>query len=266
MINMQFYTQTSGLAESQDKSNSMEYWLDIILRIAKFLLLTSETWSTKDLTYYKNAQTKIADSLGFIISFLYRQILISNKKEITKMITTCLEEIMTNLLVTAGYSGIKYTPQQLKQTSHKTASRELLNDEILRVTQKQKDQLRSSNYQDVSKIIFNSQQWHGVMMDSTKIEEIIECHISSEILDNIDTKKRNHAKNTNQIESTSETSIEKKASKIHREIQDIVINVNEQLFDIKNQSLINNEMARRNNKNSWHKICKELVLYKGVWR
>ena len=56
MINMQFYTQTSDLAESQDKSISMEYWLDIILRIAKFLLLTSETWSTKDLNYYKNAQ------------------------------------------------------------------------------------------------------------------------------------------------------------------------------------------------------------------
>ena len=173
---------------------------------------------------------------------------------------------MANLLVTAGYSGIKYKSQQLKQTSHKTASRKLLNDEILHVTKNQRDQLCSSNYQNISKVIFNSEQWHGVMMDSPKIEEIIECHISSEILENIDTKKRNHAKNTNQIESTYETSIEKKANKIHREIQDVVINVNEQLYDIKNQSLINNEMARRNNKNAWHKICKELVLYKGVWR
>lgn len=130
--------------------------------------------------------------------FLYRQILVSTKKEITKSLTNCLEEIITNLLVTAEYSGIKYTPQQLKQTNHKTASREILysilviDEDNPLITHSQKESLRARNYTEVATTLFNLDGWREVIMNSLKVEEIIDSHISSDILEQIDNRKKNH--------------------------------------------------------------------------
>ena len=135
-----------------ENSKILSVWLNILLRMAKYLLLTSETWTTKDSSFYKTTQNSIAESLAFIIVFLYREILCSNKKENAKALTLCLEEIMIHFLVTVNYSDIKYTPQQLKQTNHKTASKELLNNILVveedspLITQEILEKLKISDY------------------------------------------------------------------------------------------------------------------------
>jgi hypothetical protein len=62
------------VSQTTDKEE-LEKWLDILLRISKFLLLASETWTTKDSTYYTKVQNRWAESIAFIIVFLYREIL-----------------------------------------------------------------------------------------------------------------------------------------------------------------------------------------------
>ena len=53
----------------------MDVWLVILLRMAKYLLLISETWTTKDSSFSRAAQSSIAESLAFIIIFLYREMI-----------------------------------------------------------------------------------------------------------------------------------------------------------------------------------------------
>lgn len=90
---------------------------------------------------------------------------------------------MVHFLVTVEYSGIKYTPQQLKQTNHKTASRELLYNILVidentpLITQKQQEELKISDYKNVSKTLFQNNTWRMVMMDSQNLDDVIESHI-----------------------------------------------------------------------------------------
>ena len=254
----------------QDKQ-ALEYWLDIALRIVKYLLLTSETWISKDINYYKNAQKKIADSIAFIIWFLFRETISNPKKEAVKMITSCLEEIMISFLVTFEYSGIKYTPQQLKQTNHKTASRELfysilaIDDESL-ITSKHIELMKSTDYKNIQKILLQTESWHVLMLNSPILEEIIENHISGDILDTIDKKRKIYAMNTLEIELAADRSKDDKTSKLHSEIIDVVSSISEQSFEVKNRALINNENLKRGYRYEWRKMTKEMVLWKGVWR
>ena len=250
---------------------SLEYWLDIILRMVKYLLLTSETWISKDINYYKNAQKKIADSIAFIIWFLYKETIINPKKEIVKLISSWLEEIMINFLVTFEYSGIKYTPQQLKQTNHKTASRELFYsilsiDGDSLITLKHIELLKSSEYKNIQKVLLQSENWRVLMQNSPILEEIIENHISGDILDTIDKKRKIYAMNTLEIEMAADRSKDDKTSKLHSEIIEVVTTISEKSFEIKNKSLINNEHLKRGYRHEWRKISKEMTLWKGVWR
>lgn len=232
----------------------------------------SETWTSKDTSFYKSVQKKIATSLGFIIVFLYREILCTSKKEFARAFTLCLEEIMANFLVTVEYSGIKYTPQQLKQMNHKTASRELFNNILIidedtpLISQKQQESLKISDYQNVSKTLFNTDSWRDVMMNSQQLEEIIEAHICSDILETIDKKKRIYAKNMLEIELAAERSKDDKATKIHSEILEVAMTISEQSTEVKNKLLVKNEELRRFYKHEWKNIAQDLVLWKGVWR
>lgn len=250
---------------------SLEYWLDIILRIVKYLLLTSETWIGKDINYYKNVQKKIADSIAFIICFLYRETISNPKKELVKLIILHLEEIMINFLVTYEYSGIKYTPQQLKQTNHKTASRELfcsilsIDGESL-ISADQIKLLKASEYKNIQKIVLQTERWQVLMLNSAILEEIIENHISGDILDTIDKKRKIYAMNTLEIEMAADRSKDDKTSKLHSEIIDVVSTISEKSFEIKNRALINNETLTRGCRHEWRKISKEMTLWKGVWR
>lgn len=190
--------------------------------------------------------------------------------------TICLEEIMTNFLVTVEYSGIKYTPQQLKQTNHKTASRKLFHNILIidektpLISQKQQETLKMSDYKNVAKTLFQSDTWRGVMLNSQVLDDIIDNYISVNSSQgtsgNIENKKRIYAKNTLEMELAAERSKDDKATKIHTDILEVAMNISEQSFEVKNKSLIRNEELRRIYKNQWREIAKELVLWKGVWR
>ena len=98
------------------------------------------------------------------------------------------------------------------------------------------------------------------------MEEIVENHISFDLLGVIEKRKRIYAKNTQQIEISAERAKNDKAIKIHTEIMDVAMNISEQSFEVKNKSLIQNEQLKRSYKYEWKNIGKELVLWKGVWR
>lgn len=174
--------------------------------------------------------------------------------------------------MTVEYSGIKYTPQQLKQTNHKTASRELfyhiliIEEDMPLITQKQQEALKLSDYQNVSKTLFQEDGWRDVMMNSHHLDEIIEGHISSDILETIDKKKRIYAKNTLEMELVAERSKDDKATKIHSEILEVAMTISEQSFEVKNKALVKNEELRRLYKQAWNDISTNLVFWKGVWR
>lgn len=244
-------------------------WLNILLRMSKYLLLTSETWTTKDSSFYKSTQNSIAESLTFIIVFLNREIICSNIKENSKALTHCLEEIMIHFLITVNYSDIKYTPQQLKQTNHKTASKELMNtifivdEESPLITQKIIEKLKISDYKNISKVLFQTDRWRNLINDSQRLEEIVESHISFDLLEVIEKRKRIYAKNTQQIEISAERAKNDKATKIHTEIMDVAMTVSEQSFEVKNKSLIKNEQLKRSYKHEWRNISNDLVLWKG---
>lgn len=252
---------TLKISHVQNKAN-LSTWLNILLRICKFLLLASETqsYNFKDQQIISSNtkisfQKYIAKSLIFIIAFLYREILKTYKKELWKLLTSWLEEIIISWLVTAEYSSIKYTPQQLKQSSHKTASREVLI--ILRfcqpklvsskkiglfdqtekvgawpgseegeplISQSQIDQLKLENYENVGKVIFSNDKWRDTMLNSDIIEEIIQEFVSFGSVEGgkSEYEASNHAKNTLQMEKAAEATIEKKSKKIHSDIMDVI--------------------------------------------
>ena len=179
---------------------------------------------------------------------------------------------MIHFLVTVNYSDIKYTPQQLKQTNHKTASKELLNNILVidegvpLITKKDQEKLKMSDYKNVSKVLLQSDTWRTVIMNSQKLEEIVENHISFDLLDTIEKKKIIYAKNTQQMESSAERAKDDKASKIHTEIIDVTMSISEQSSEVKSKSLIKNEQLKRSYRHEWKNISQELVLWKGVWR
>jgi hypothetical protein len=108
------------------------------------------------------------------------------------MMINCLEEVIITFLVTVEYCEIKYTPQQLSQMSHLSASREVLNtilridEDTLLISQSQQQELKLSNYENVSKLLLQSESWKEVMINSPILNEIIKNHISDEILEMID--------------------------------------------------------------------------------
>ena len=247
-------------------------WLNILLRLAKYLLLTSETWTTKDSSFYKNTQNAIAESLAFIIIFLYRELICCSKKENKKVLNDCLDDIMVHFLVTVNYSDIKYTPQQLKQTKHRTASKELMNS-IFIITEEEPiisseilNELKLSDYKNISKVLFLTDRWRSVVNDSQRLEEIVEAHISFDLLGIMEKKKVIYAQNTQQMEVSADRARDDKANKIHTDIMEVAMKISEQSFEVKNKSLVKNEQLKRDYRHQWTNISEELLLWKGLWR
>lgn len=60
----------------ENNSELLEGYLEKLERIGKFLLLSSESWSCTNINEYNLVQQKLSSSLGFIFTFMYKEMMI----------------------------------------------------------------------------------------------------------------------------------------------------------------------------------------------